>query len=110
MEIITANELSKKAADLWKHQYFNKDVPGWFVFRDGLNAEERYKKACEAARHVNTRVSKITEALGDKSWTHPYCDECYQYVKRAVRFELHGEGGATLCKPCLVSALTRLEG
>lgn len=46
-------------------------------------------------------VERFAEVIGNKSWTHPFCDCCSEYVDRAIEFN----SNTTACGKCLQHAL-----
>lgn len=54
-------------------------------------------------------AEKVAEAIGNKSWTHPWCDSCEEHVDRAWRVTDREGGPVSVCVRCLKAALAVLE-
>lgn len=51
---------------------------------------------------------KMAEIIGNKTWTHPHCDSCSQFVDQAWSIGEYGERNL-VCPDCLRLALSYME-
>jgi hypothetical protein len=79
-------------ANRWREQY----PEGQRVLACG----ESVKKIQDAldALLPDSDPEKAAKIIGNKSWTHPFCSCCQEYVLHAVQF---GDATEATCLPCL---------
>ena len=81
-------------AERWRKQYPDRKEDIW-------QAREALPPTASADTAVNI--------IGNKSWTHPYCDCCEQYVEAAISYGRYSERQATVCAACLAVTLIDLR-
>lgn len=87
-------------------------------------AVDRWVAQYGGGKHVDTGKGSITEKLvslplgdrtataiaqiiGNKSWTHPSCAECREYVDVAI--SLGEDPSVTVCLPCMRGAVAAVQ-
>ena len=53
--------------------------------------------------------NEVAEAIGNRSWTHPQCLSCGEYVSVAVEFFDGYDSEAAICKECLQAGMEELN-
>jgi len=104
MKLITKEMLIKDVAESWKRSYLRNGE--WYETISG-DTEIVYRKLLKA-----TTEQEVVGAIGNKSWTSLYCNDCEKEVNAVVQL---GEGPdyeshtAYICFDCLEKAL-KLKG
>jgi hypothetical protein len=84
-------------AERWSQQYPPENWPG--------AKQDIAKKVRELGDRANP--DEVAKAIGNESWTHPHCDSCGTYVKRAVAYA-NGDRDFMVCEPCIIAAMAAL--
>lgn len=86
---------ARSVADRWASQY-QHPVDGW--------RDQGRKKTYDdiAALGENPAIDSVAEIIGNKSWSHIYCDGCGSYVERAVSIGEYEP--KAYCKTCIDEA------
>lgn len=99
---------ARGVAERWRTQYQRDDRWTKTAMSD---SEETYNTLC--ALGPNPDIEKVSEAIGNKSWSHLSCGSCGDYAVRTLDFgSEHSDYGIVLCEPCLrdgLSAITNGE-
>ena len=98
MRIQLAEAKALDVAERWRAQYQNEDKT-WRSTVTG-DTEIVYNKLLMCPNDPD----QIAAIVGNKSWTHTYCNGCSEYVKVSV---IYGED-TKLCRNCLASGSTAI--
>lgn len=82
------------AAERWRKTY---QCGGRWMLTAFGDTEAIYTKLCELGS--NPAPDDVAAAIGNKGWSHILCDECGDYVLRAMSFGEHAE--TNICQTCV---------
>jgi len=99
MRIEFAAIKSRGAVARYVAQYGDGKYPQWKAVADKL-------RELPPERHTPASISAI---IGGKSWTHPSCRECGNYVDVAIMLGDESDNSVSVCLPCLKSAAAALS-
>ena len=101
MQVIVGCTQAAEIAARWKAQYL----------RDGKweNCTAGSERVYNSLLSCGDTAEAIDAIIGNQAWTHLFCEECKEFVDRAVEF---GEGydSKIVCEPCLKAACAMISG
>jgi len=88
----------------WRRQYYEEKADKWPKTARGAS-EDVYNRLCDLG--VSPDLDAAAAIVGNKSWTHPTCNGCDQYVEKAI--VVGYEHNLTMCEQCLEAGLAELR-
>ena len=89
-------------AERWRKQYEREDYK-WLKTSNG-DTHKIYDRLCDLGPNPN--FERVAEVLGNKTWSHISCENCREYVSRAVAL---GEYEPKMyCAECITKAYEAL--
>lgn len=92
-------------AERWRLQYLQTEK----YYQGATPQVSDAQKTYEALLALGDcpEVEAVDAVVGNKSWTHIFCDGCATYQRETVHFTA-GTGDIDICRLCLVSGLGAL--